>query len=158
VERGWEKGQGPHFSGPRPPVTNFIRIFIILVALAIFYSTAYCSTTALQIFIPFMAGCWARCRVPNRITDVSVPSKHMNPPTLLRQVFLKIYELDGRFHNNGRAKSGSDCSWLLESTPATRWYKVRLCRIKTHGSACHSVLGLWTKVMESWIADSSTTA
>ena len=82
----------------------------------------------------------------------------MNPPTLLRLVFLKMHELDGRFHNNRWANSGSDCGRLLGLMPATRWYKVRLCRIKAHGSACTSEIGLWTKVMESLIADSSTTA
>jgi len=42
--------------------------------------------------------------------------------------------------------------------PATRWYKVRLCRIKTHGSASPSESGLCTKVMKNSIADSSTSA
>ena len=42
-------------------------------------------------------------------------------------------------------------------TPATRWYKVRICRIKTHGSASRSEIGLWTKLVESSIADNSTT-
>jgi len=43
-------------------------------------------------------------------------------------------------------------------TPAPRRYKVRLCRIKTHKSANPSESGLWTKVMENSMTDSSTTA
>ena len=46
----------------------------------------------------------------------------------------------------------------LGSTPATQWCMVRLCRIKAHESANPSQSGLSTKVMESSMTDSSTTA
>jgi len=50
------------------------------------------------------------------------------------------------------------CRRLLGSTPATQRYKVCLCRIKIHESTNPSESGLWTKVMESPMTDSSTTA
>jgi len=53
-----------------------------------------------------------------------VASKLMNPPTLVRVVFLKVPELDGRFLHNRLTDSGYDCGRLLGSTPATRRYKV----------------------------------
>ena len=134
------------------------RIFIVLVALDIFYSTADYSTAAGPILIPFAGGCWARCRLPNGIRYVSVSLKLMNPPTLLRVVLLKVHELDGRSLHNRWADSGSDCGRLLGLMPATRWYKVRLCRIRTHGSTSPSESGLCTKVMKNSIADSSTCA
>ena len=134
------------------------RIFIVLVALAILYTMADFSTTAGPIVILFAEGCWARCQLPNGIRYISVGSKLMNPPTFLRLVFLKVLELDGRFHHDRLTVSGSECGRLLGMTPSTRWYKVRLCCIKTDGSACPSQIGLWTKVMESSIADNSTTA
>jgi len=63
--------------------------------------------------------CWARCQLRGGIRYVSVASKPMNPPTLLRVVFLQVSELNGRFHNNHWADSGSDCGELLGSMPAT---------------------------------------
>jgi len=110
-------------SKPRNSLSSVERIFIVLVALAIFYSTADYSTTAGPTLILFAGGCWARCQLPNGIRYVSVASKLMNPPTLLRLVFLKVHELDGRSHHNRLTDSGSDCGILLASTPASQWYK-----------------------------------
>jgi len=45
---------------------------------------------------------------------------------------LAIPELDGRFLHNHYSDPGSDCRRLLGSTPATQWYKVHPCLIKTH--------------------------
>jgi len=64
-------------------------------------------------------GCWTRRRLRDGIRYVSVASKLMNPPTLLRVVFLQVPELDGRFLHNHLADSGSDCGGLLGSMPAT---------------------------------------
>jgi len=88
--RGIEAG-AHRFRGPGGPVTNtrrqlrkgikdvsvasklrkslpsVERIFIVLIALAIFYSTADYSTTAGPILILFAGGCWARCQLPNGI-------------------------------------------------------------------------------------------
>jgi len=50
--------------------------------------------------------------------------------------------LDGRLLYNRRTDLDSVCGRLLRLTPATRRYKVRLCRIKTHESANPSVTGL----------------
>jgi len=55
---------------------------------------------------------------------------------------LAIPELDGRSLHNQLADSGSDCGRLLGLTPATRRYKVCLCRIITHESANPSESGL----------------
>jgi len=126
----------------RKSLSSVERIFIVLIALAIFYSTADYSTTGGPILILFAGGCWARCQLPNGIRYVSVASNLMDPPTLQRLVFLKVDELDCIFHNSRLAKSRSDCGRLLGLNPATRWYKVRLCRIKAHGSACPSEIGL----------------
>jgi len=117
-------------------------------------SSTTCDTTLDLI----AGGCWARRQLPNGIRYVSVASKLMNPPTLLRVVFLNVHKLDGRFHHNRGGNPGSDCGRLLGLTPATWWYKVRICHIKTHRSASPSEIGLWTKVMESSIADNSTAA
>jgi len=48
----------------------------------------------------------------------------MNPPTLLRLVFLKVHELDGRFHHNRLTDSEYNCARLLASTPASQWYNI----------------------------------
>jgi len=64
-----------------------------------------------------------------------VASKLRKSLTLMRIVFidtLAIPELDGRFLHNHCSDRGSDCGRSLGSTPATQWYKVRPCRIKTH--------------------------
>jgi len=44
---------------------------------------------------------------------------------------LVIPELDGRFLNNHRSDPGSGTGRLLGSTPASRRYRVCLCRIST---------------------------
>jgi len=83
------------------------------------------STTAGPILDLIAGDCWARRQLRGGIGYVSVASKLMNPPTLVRVVFLKVPELDGRFLHNRLTDSGSDCGRLLGSTPATRRYKVR---------------------------------
>jgi len=134
------------------------RIFIVLVALDIFYLMADYSTTAGPILILFAGGCWARRQPPNGIRYVSVTSELMNLPTLLRVVPPKVHELDGRCLHNRWADSGSDCWRLLGLMSATRWYKVCLCRIRTYGSASPSESSLSTTVMEIPIADNSMSA
>jgi len=55
--------------------------------------------------------------------------------TIVAVVFIgtvAIPELNGRFLHNHFSDRGSGCRWSLGLTPATQWYKVRLCRIKTH--------------------------
>jgi len=89
------------------------------IKLAIFYSMADYSTTAGRILLLFAGGCWTRRQLRGGIRYVSVASKPMNPPTLLKVVFLQVPELDGRFLNNHWADSGSDCGELLGSMPAT---------------------------------------
>jgi len=53
----------------------------------------------------------------------------------MRVVFidtLAITDLDGGFLHNHCSDPESDCGGLLGWTPATQWYKVRPCHIKTH--------------------------
>ena len=114
----------PVTSKPRNSLASVERIFTVVVALASFYPTDDYSTTARPILILFAGGCRARCQPPNGIWYVSVASKLMNPPTLLSLVFLKVLELDGRFHHNCLTDSGSDCRRLLVSTPASQLYKI----------------------------------
>jgi len=66
--------------------------------------------------------------------------------------------LDGRLLHDHSCDPESDCWRLLSPTPATQRYKVRLCRIEAQESGNPSESGLWTNVMESLMADSSTTA
>jgi len=82
-------------------------------------SMADSSITARPILNLIAEGCWARRRLRGGIGYVSVASRLMNPPTLLRVVFLQVPELDGRFLNNHWADSGSDGRELLGSMPAT---------------------------------------
>jgi len=77
------------------------------------------SITSGPILDPIAEGCWARRQLRGGIRYISVASRPMNPPTLLTVVFLQVPELDGRFHNNHWADSGSDCRELLGSMPAT---------------------------------------
>jgi len=56
---------------------------------------------------------------------------------------LAIPELDGRFLHNCSTDLGSVTWTLLGSTPATRWYKVRLWRINTHEIGIYSGGGSW---------------
>jgi len=94
------------------------------------------SSTITAPILNLIAGdCWARSQLRSGIKDVSVASKLRKSLTLVRVVFidtLVIAELNGRFPNNHISDPGSDCEGLLGSTPATQWYKVYLCRIKTH--------------------------
>jgi len=53
----------------------------------------------------------------------------------MRVVFidtLAISELDGRFLHNHHSDPESECGRLLGWTPATQWYRLRPCHIKTH--------------------------
>jgi len=77
------------------------------------------SITAGPILDLIAEDCWARRQLRGGIRYVSVASKLMNPPTLLRVVFLQVPELDGRFLHNHSADSVSDCGGLLGSMPAT---------------------------------------
>jgi len=63
----------PVTSKPRKSLSSVERI--LLVALAIFYSTADYSTTTGRILIPFARDCWARRQLSNGIRYVSVASK-----------------------------------------------------------------------------------
>jgi len=118
------------------------------------------STAAGPILDLIAGGCWARCQLRSGIKDVSVTSTPMKSLTLVGVVFigtLAIPEPDVRFLHNRWADSGPDCGRLLALRPATRRYKVRLCRIKTHESANPSESVLFTKVMEYLMADNSMT-
>ena len=77
------------------------------------------STTTAPILNPIAGDRWAQRQLRGGIRYVSVASKLMNPPTLLRVVFLQVAQLDGRFLNNHWADSGSDCGELLGLMPAT---------------------------------------
>jgi len=93
------------------------------------------STTTAPILNLIAGGCWARCQLHSGIKNVSVASKPRKSLTLMRVVFMDthvISELDGRFLHNHSSDPESDCGRLLGWTPATQWYKVRLCHIKTH--------------------------
>jgi len=93
------------------------------------------STTTAPILDLIARDRWARRQLHSGIKDVSVASKLMKSLTLVGAVFIGTFalpELDGRFLHNHCSDSGSDCARSLGSTPATRWYKGRLCRIKAH--------------------------
>ena len=80
------------------------------------------STTTAPILNPIARDRWARCQLHSGIKDVSVASKHTKSLTLVRVVFvdsLALPELDVRFLHDSAADSGSDCSRLLGSTPAS---------------------------------------
>ena len=81
------------------------------------------STTSGPILDVIAGGCWAWRQLRDGIRYVSVASKPMNPPTLLRVVFLQVPELNGRFLHSHQADSGSDCGGLLPLTPTTWWYR-----------------------------------
>jgi len=66
--------------------------------------------------------------------------------------------LDGRYLHSRWTDLDSVCGRWLGLTPASQRYKVRLCRIEGHESANPSESGLWTKVMENLMTDSSTTS
>ena len=93
------------------------------------------STTSAPILNLIAGDRWTRCQLRSGIQDVSVASKLRKSLTLVSVVFidtLAISELDGRFLHNHRSDPESDCGRLLGWTPATQWYKVRPCHIKTH--------------------------
>jgi len=127
---------------PRNSLSSVEKIFIVLVALTIFYLRADYSTTNRPILILFAGGCWARCLLPNGRRYVLVASKPMNPPTLLRLVFLKVYELDGRFHNSRWADSGSDCGRLFALTPALQWDKVLTPATFIHDTVLNGIMAI----------------
>jgi len=87
-------------------------------------SIADSSITAESILHPIAGDCWARRQLRGGIEYVSVASELMNPPTLLRVVFLLVSELHGGFLHNRWADSGSDCGELLGLTPARLWYRI----------------------------------
>jgi len=97
-------------------------------------SIAGSSTTTAPILNLIAGDCWARRQLRSGIKDVSVASKHRKSLTFVRVVFidtLVIQELDVRFLHNHCSDPESDCERSLGSTPATQWYKVRPCRIRT---------------------------
>jgi len=84
------------------------------------------STTTGPILDLIAGDCWARRQLRGGIGYVSVASELMNPPTLLRVVFLQVSELDGGYLHDCWADSRSDssCRGLLGSMPATLWYRI----------------------------------
>jgi len=86
----------------------------------------------------------------------------MKSLTLVWVVFigtLAIPELDGRFLHDQLADPEPDCGRLLDSMPATQWYRVHPCRIGTHEIA--DLWGLSLHVpwrSQTSMADSSTAA
>jgi len=103
------------------------------------------STTTAPILNPIAGDCRARRQLRSGIKNVSVASKLRKSLTLVRVVFIDtmaIPELDGRFLHNHCSDPGSDCGRLLGPTPATQWYKERLCGIETQEIAgpCESCL------------------
>jgi len=93
------------------------------------------STTTAPIRDLIAEDCWARHQLRSGIKDVSVASELRKSLTLVRVVFidtLAISELDGRSLHNHPSDPESDCGRLLGWMPATQWYKVRPCHIKTH--------------------------
>ena len=80
------------------------------------------SITAGPILDLIAGDCWARRQLRGGIEYVSVASELMNPPTLLRVVFLQVPELDGGYLHDSR--SDSSCRGMLGSMPATLWYRI----------------------------------
>jgi len=79
-----------------------------------------------------------------------VALKLMKSLIFVRVVFigtLAIPELDGRFLHNHLPNSRSDCGILLGLTPATHWYKGRLCGIKAQEIAVFCVGDLYTTII-----------
>jgi len=93
------------------------------------------STTTAPILDLIAGDRWARRQLHSGIKNVSVASKLRKSLTLMRVVFIEtlaISELDGRSLHNHFSNPESDCGRLSGWTPATQWYKVRPCHIKTH--------------------------
>ena len=82
------------------------------------------SSTAARPIRGLIAGGWsARCQLRSGIKDVSVASKPMKSPTMVRVVYigtLAISEFDGRSLHNRLTDSQSDCGGLLVLMPATQ--------------------------------------
>ena len=98
-------------------------------------SMASSSTTTAPILNLIAGDRWARRQLHSGIKNVSVASKLRKSLTLMRVVFretLAISELDSRSLHNHCSDPESDCGRLSGWTPATQWYKVRPCHIKTH--------------------------
>jgi len=92
------------------------------------------STTASPILDLVAGDCWARRQLRSGIKDVSVASELMKSLTLVGVVFigtLALPELDVRFLHDHCSDPESDCGRLLGPMPATQWYQVRPCHIKT---------------------------
>ena len=84
------------------------------------------STTAARISNPFSGGYWARRQLHAGIKNVPTRSILMELQGWRSQM------LDGRLLHN-RCTDFDSVFWrLFGSTSATRRYKVRVCRIKTH--------------------------
>jgi len=103
------------------------------------------STTTGPIQDLIAGGYWARSPLRIGIKDVSIASVLMKSLTLVEVVFigtLEISEPDGRSLHNHSSDPESDCWRLLGSTPATQWYKGRLCGITTQQIAdpCESCI------------------
>jgi len=98
-------------------------------------SIASSSTTTAAILDLIAGDRWARRQLQSGIKNVPVASKLRKSLTLMRGVFivtLVITELNGRSLHNHCSDPESDCRRLSGWTPATQWYKVRPCHIKTH--------------------------
>jgi len=72
-------------SKPRKSMSSVERILI--VALAILYSTADSFTTARRTLILFARDCWARRQLSNGIRYVSVASKPRKSPSSVQGIF-----------------------------------------------------------------------
>jgi len=144
-------------SKPRISLTSVETVSIL--SLAELYSIADYSTTAGPILDLLTGGCWTRCQLhcgiryfpvasTTRFVLASVEGRHTSYPGGIL--------LDSRFLHTGQTDFNSECGRLLGWSPATRWYKVRLCRMKTQEVmvSCRDA----TQGEFYSIADSSTTA
>jgi len=106
------------------------------------YSMADISTTSWLVLDLIMGGCCARGQQHTGIRYVSVVSKLMNLPTLLRVVFtiatLLIPKRDGGSLHKQLTESISNCGRVLGSTPAIRWYRIGLEALNLYGA-----IGSW---------------
>jgi len=98
-------------------------------------SMAGSSTSTAPILNLIAGDRWARRQLHSGIKNVSVASRLGKSLTLMRVVFIEtlaISELDGRSLHNHHSDPESDCGKVSGWTPATQWYKVGPCHIKTH--------------------------
>jgi len=129
--------------------------------LMICYLTADYSTTTLPILILFVEGCWARCQLRNRIRYVSIISKLRNSLSSVESGLaskLALCYSTADYSTMAAQILILFAGGVLCLKPATQWYMVQLCHIKTHESANPSESCLWTKVVENSMKDSSTTS